>query len=83
MKKIFYIEKHMKIFQICEKLSKIIEKSQRNLKSFFKKKNDLLKNKIHQKIKYFSNNFLFFFKFTIFFILFSIIVRCSFLTKFN
>ena len=38
MKKIFYIEKHMKIFQICEKLSKIIEKSQRNLKSFFKKK---------------------------------------------
>ena len=56
MKRIFYIKKHMKIFQICEKLSKItkistkLSKKVNEIQNHFSKKskkNDLLKNQIY------------------------------------
>ena len=70
MKKILYIEKYIKVFQICKKLSKISKISTKSSKkineiqNYFskkQKKNDLLKSKIYQRIKYLNNNFLFFF----------------------
>ena len=70
MKKIFYIEKHIRIFQTCEKLSKIVKffknlsKKSKNVIHFSEEKNDLFKNKIHQKINVFA--IVFFFKLSIF-----------------
>ena len=69
MKKILYIKKYIKTFQICEKLSKSakistkLSKEINEIQNYFskkQKKNDLLKSKIHQKIKYFNNKFFFF-----------------------
>ena len=53
MKKIFYIEKHMKTFSTYEKLSKIAKnfknslKKSKNIIYFSKKKNDLFERKIY------------------------------------
>ena len=57
----------MKIFQTCEKLSKItkistklskeVNEIQNDFSKKLKKKNDLLKCKIHQKLKYFNSIF--------------------------
>ena len=63
MKKIYYIEKHIRIFQICEKLSEIAEifknltKKSKNVIHFSKKKqkkNNLFESKIYQKNKRFA-----------------------------
>ena len=88
MKKIFYIEKYIKIFQVYEKLSKIVKVSTKSKKineiqNYFskkQKKNDLLESKIYQKIKCFNNNFLFFFSNSRYFLFHS---RLSFVVYFQ
>ena len=90
MKKILYIEKHIKKFQICKKLSKIAKKFKnsskklKNILHFSKKieKNNLFENKINYKNKHLRDRF-FFQIINIFQFIFNHRLLFLFLTKFN
>ena len=82
----------MKTFQVCKKLSKIVKistkfsKKVNEIQNHFSKKLEKTicsKTKFIKKLNVLTTIFSFFFKFAMFFILLSIIVRCSFSTKFN
>ena len=89
MKKIFYIEKHLKIVQTCQKLSTILEISKSKKVKEIKDKTLLLKskkticsnNKSTNELEKHYSIILSRFKFSMFRSLLFIIICCSFLTK--